>query len=85
MKDYLGGSYLVLNSAPRVSVDRSLMSIGYKYNSGKVLVFIATEEDGSTEPGNSYLSCFPDIFLMFLFAPLYVLTYQEVISVPAMQ
>ena len=85
MKDYPGGSYLVLNSAPRVSVDRSLMAIGYKYNSGKVLVFIATEEDGSTEPGNPYLSCFPDIFLMFLFAPLYILNYQGIISIPTMQ
>ena len=27
-----------------------------------VLVFIATEGDGSTEPGNPYLSCFPDIY-----------------------
>ena len=34
--------------------------IGYKYNSRKFLGFIATEGGGSTEPGNTYLSCFPE-------------------------
>ena len=38
------------------------MATGYKYNSMKVLWFIATDGDGSTEPGNPYLSCFPDIY-----------------------
>ena len=62
MKYYPGGSYLVMNSTPIVPVGIPLMAIGYKYNSRKVLVFIATEGAGSTEPGNPYLSCFPDIY-----------------------
>ena len=41
---------------------RPLLAIGYKYNSRKVLGFIATEGYGSTEPGNTYLSRFPDIY-----------------------
>ena len=39
------------------------MAIGYKYNSRKVLRFIPTEGSGSTEPGDPYLSRFPDIYL----------------------
>ena len=38
------------------------MAIGYKHNSRKILVFIATVGGISTEPGNRYLSCFPDIY-----------------------
>ena len=37
---------------------RLILSIGYKYNSSKVLGFIATEGGRSTESGNPYLSCF---------------------------
>ena len=40
----------------------TLMSIRYKYNSRKFLGFIATEGAGSTEPGDPYLSSFPDIY-----------------------
>ena len=42
-KDFPGGSYLVMKSNPIFPGDRQLMDIGYKYNSSKVLVFIATE------------------------------------------
>ena len=38
------------------------MAIGYKYNSRKVLGFIATEGSGSTEPDDPYLSHIPDIY-----------------------
>ena len=62
MKDWPGGSYLVLEINPRFPGERPLLSIGYKYNSRKVLGFIATEVAGSTEPGDPYLSLFPDIF-----------------------
>ena len=61
MKDWLGGSYLVLKITPRVPGDRPLMYIGYKYNSKKVLVFIANKGYRSTEPSDSCLSSFPDI------------------------
>ena len=62
MKDCPGGSYFVMKSNPRFPVDRPLLAIGYKYNSRKVLGFISTEGAGSTEPGDPYLSCFPDIY-----------------------
>ena len=51
-----------MNITPRVPVGRSLLAIGYKYNYRKVLVFIASEGAGSTEPGDPYLSSFPDIY-----------------------
>ena len=62
MKDWLGGSYIVLEITPRVPGGRPLMYIGYMYNSRKVLGFIATEGSGSTEPGDPYLSHFPGIY-----------------------
>ena len=61
-KDCPGGSYLVMKSNARVPGGRPLLRIGYKYNYRKVLLFIANEGAGSTEPGDSYLSCFPDIY-----------------------
>ena len=60
MKEWPGGSYLVMKSAPRVTVDIPIIAIGYKYNYRKVLEFISTEGGGSTEPGYPYLSRFPD-------------------------
>ena len=62
MKDWPGGSYLVLKSTPRFPGESPLLVISYKYNSRKVLGFIATERSGSTEPGDPYLSRFPDIY-----------------------
>ena len=62
MKDWPGGSYLVLKITPRFPDERPLLAIGYKYNSRKFLGFIATEGAGSTEPSYPYLSCFPDIY-----------------------
>ena len=41
-KDWMGGSYLVLNTHSMVPGDRILIAIGYKYNTRKVLSFIAT-------------------------------------------
>ena len=40
MKEWLGGSYLVMNGNPRVPGDIPLVSIRYKYNSRKTLVFM---------------------------------------------
>ena len=62
MKDWPGGSYLFLKITPRFPGETPLLAIGYKYNSRKVLGFIATEGAGSTEPDDPYLSCFPDIY-----------------------
>ena len=51
-----------MKSTTRVPGEIPLLAIGYKYNYRKVLGFIATEGDGSTEPGDPYLSHFPDIY-----------------------
>ena len=69
------GSYLFMKSTPRVPSSIPLIDIGYKYNSRKVLGFIATEGYGITETGDNYLSHFPNIFLIFLFVPLFVLAF----------
>ena len=50
-----------LKSNPRVPSDRPLMAIEHKYNYRKVLAFIATDGDGSNNPGENYLSCYPEI------------------------
>ena len=62
MKDWPGGSYLVMKFNPRVPGGIPLLAIGYKYNYRKVLWFIATEGAGSTAPGDPYLSRVPDIY-----------------------
>ena len=49
------GSHLVTKSNPTVPGDISLMAIGYKYISWKVLGFIDTEGDRITDPGDNYL------------------------------
>ena len=61
MKYWPGGSYLVMKSTPKAPSGIPLMAIGYKYNSRNVLGFIAAEGGVSTEPGDPYLSHFPDI------------------------
>ena len=70
MKYWLGGSYLVIKSNPIFTDKRPLLAIGYKYNSRKVLGFIATEGAESTESGDLYLSHFPDIFSSVYVRPL---------------
>ena len=57
MKEWPGGSHIVIKSTPRVTGDIPLMAIGYKYKYQKVLGIIATEEDRSTEPDFTYFSC----------------------------
>ena len=74
-KYWQGESYLVMKSNPRFPGEISLLAIGYKYNSSKVLGFIATEGAGSTSPGYPYLSFPPDIYynvsvLSFVFSSL---------------
>ena len=54
-----------MKSTPRVTVGISIMDIGYQYNSRNILGFIATEGSGITEPCDTYLSCFPDIYSNF--------------------
>ena len=60
MKEWLGGSHIVMKSTPKITSDRALMAIRYKCRSQKVLGFISDEGVGSTEPGNPYLSIYHD-------------------------
>ena len=57
-------------STPIVPGGRPLLDIGYYYNYRKVLLFIATEGNGSTEKYDPYLSCFPDIYSNVSLSPL---------------
>ena len=70
MKDWLGGSYLVLKSTPRVTCDIPLMAIGYKYNYRKILWYISNRGSGSTEPDYPYVSHFRDIYSNIVFRPI---------------
>ena len=74
MKDWLGGSYLVMKSDPRFPVEIPILAIEYKYNCRNVLGFIATEGAGNTAPGDPYLSPSLSFILIFLFDPLFILT-----------
>ena len=71
MKDWPGGSYLVLKSTPIFPRERPILDIGCKYNSRKVLGFIVTEGAGSTEPGDPYVSCFPEIYYNVSVCPVF--------------
>ena len=62
MKDWPVGSYLVMNITLRFPGEIPLLAIGYKYNYRKVLGFISTKGARSIEPGDTYLSRFPDIY-----------------------
>ena len=42
MKDWHGGSYIVLSSKTMVPGERTLFAIGYNCNSYKILSFVAT-------------------------------------------
>ena len=62
MKYWPGVSYIVLRSNVMVPRERLIISIGYRYNSGKVLSFIAIAGAGITTLGIPYLSNYPDQF-----------------------
>ena len=72
MKDWPGGSYLVMKSNPRVPGGRALLAIWCKYNSRKVLGFIATEGAVITEPGDTYLYLSPDSYYNFSVCPVVI-------------
>ena len=71
MKDWPGGSYLVMKSTPRVPGEGPLLVIGYNYNYIKVLGFIDIEGSESTEPGDPYLSRFPEIYYNVYVCPVF--------------
>ena len=70
MKDWPVESYIVINSTPIVTGDIPHIEIGYKYNYRKALWFIYTRWAGSTEPGDPYLSNFPDKYFNVYVRPI---------------
>ena len=52
----------MLRSKPVVPGVRPLITNGYKYNTGKVISFIVTDNAGITQTGIIYLSKYPDQF-----------------------
>ena len=62
MEYWPGGSYIIIKINTRVTGDRPLMALVYKYNYRKVIGFIATEGSVITELVHLYLSRFPEIY-----------------------
>ena len=60
MKQWPSGSHVVMNGSPIVTVDRTLMSIRYRYRYQKVIVFNDMDCARSNKPGVPYLSRYPD-------------------------
>jgi hypothetical protein len=52
MKNWPGGMSLLMEATTSKGV--KLLAIGYKYNSSKVLCFVATKNAGSTVLGEPY-------------------------------
>ena len=63
--EFLGWYDLVMKMNARFPGDRPLITIVYKYNFWKVLGFISTEGDRSTDPSDTYSSHFPDTYSNF--------------------
>ena len=85
MKDFPGGSYLVMKSTPRVPGGIPLISIGYKYNFSRVIGFIATEGDGVFNQVIPIYLNYLEYILMFLFAQLFILTCYVGLSMTVMK
>lgn len=58
MAGWSGGMSMVMEGTTASGVQ--LLAIGYKYNSRKVLSFVATKASGSTTPGTPYRAKFAD-------------------------
>jgi hypothetical protein len=75
LKTWPGGMSLVLEATTAKGV--KLIAVGYKYNSSKVLCFIATKNSGSTLAGEPYRARFVDDFENLLSRPV---DHPEIIS-----
>ena len=60
-----------MKSAPRVLGDKPFMAIVSKCVSKKVLWFIAADGGIITEPGVTYLSCYPENYYIFSILPFF--------------
>ena len=70
IKDWPGGSCILLRSKPMVPGERPLLAIGYNYNERKVQQFVDTEREGSTKLGIPYLSKYPEQFTYVSIRPI---------------
>ena len=75
MKEFPVGSCIFMKIKVIVLEDIPIIDIFYKYNSWKVLGFIATEGGGGNDSVNPYSYHLPDIILTFLFALFFVLIH----------
>ena len=67
-----------MNITPIVTGDIPFVAIVYKYNYWRVLGFISDEGYGSTDPGDTYLSCFPENYTNIYFLP--VVSHRVLVS-----
>ena len=58
MADFPGGTWIVLQG--RTMTGEVLLAVGYKYNTKKVLTFVATRGAALTEPGAPYKARYAD-------------------------
>ena len=65
----MGGSHLVIKNDPRGLGNIPLMDIRYKYRYQKVLGVTFIEKSGSTEPGATELSHYPENYLNISIPP----------------
>ena len=56
------GSYIVLKRSYMVTGDTSLIYVGYKYNTHKVLYFVDIQDLWITKSGIFYLYSYPELF-----------------------
>ncbi len=61
MKDMPGGCWIVLEGRDEKE-NLNLVTVGYKYNKKKVLIFVFNKGAGSTDAGEPYEARFPDKF-----------------------
>ena len=61
-KEWSVVSYLVIKSTTIFNGDRHLVAIRYKLKSWKVIWFISIEGSVNTDPGDTYLFCYPHTY-----------------------
>ena len=70
MKHFIGRSYIFFKINPIFSGYIPFVDTRYKYKSQKVLESIADEGSGSNNPGDTYLSHFPDTYYNISIIPI---------------
>ena len=78
MKDFPGGTWIVLKGRTKKLID--LITIGYKYNKKKVLIFVLTKGAGSTKAGGTpyearYTNAFGNVHVRYTLRPKIISCY----------